>query len=206
MGNYIWIRGEVGGPVGSLIGFRNATWSLIQRGQHYVAEDNKHPRAQYYGKRIAFWARLRHRTSGLIVFFVNHHGPLPLNSGGWCGHASTVYNLLHVIATNAESGDAVLLVGDFNSNSDSNTIRQLSTRLNRVHHGAVYNGIDNIFTNLPSASVVCTGNLGPGGSDHDAINVVLDLSSAAAPVNQEHALCSMPAGYSPFSPGADPTA
>merc|ERR1711920_542433 len=36
---YQWIRGEVGGPVGSLIGFRNASWELLVRGQEYVAED-----------------------------------------------------------------------------------------------------------------------------------------------------------------------
>jgi len=173
LSQYMFIRGEVGGPVGTIIGWRNATWALIDRGQHFVGQDRKGP--MYFGKRIALWARLWHRQSGKTVFFMNHHGPLPLNTGGVCGGATTALNLLHVIAANAKAGDAVVLVGDFNANAQSQTVMQLSARLHRN-----FAGIDNIFTNLPPAAVLHTGNLPSGGSDHAAITALLQLPGAGA--------------------------
>merc|ERR1719210_1360948 len=127
LSEYMFIRAELGGPIGSTIGFRNATWFLIDKGQSFVAEDKQGP--VYFGKRIAFWARFQHTTTGKIVFFMNHHGPLPVNSGGICGAEVTAYNLLHVISQNAQPGDAVIFVGDFNSDGASPTIAQLGMHL-----------------------------------------------------------------------------
>merc|ERR1712151_277475 len=73
------------------IAYRTKSWVLIAQGQQNVAEDM---RSQYFGIRVAQWVRLRHMRSGKIVLFMNHHGPLPINSGGVCGGLATAYNLL----------------------------------------------------------------------------------------------------------------
>jgi endonuclease/exonuclease/phosphatase family metal-dependent hydrolase len=181
--DYAYVRGEPGGPVGTVIGFRNESWSLLGKGQRFVAEDEQGP--MYFGKRIALWARLWHRQSGHTVFFMNHHGPLPVNSGGVCGGDVTAHNLAQVVVDNAAPGDAVILVGDFNADASSQTVSQLDTVL---HH--TFSGIDHIFTNVGEERVACRAALGNGGSDHDAINVVLNLPGAdggdpAGPANCE---------------------
>eukprot|EP00418_Pyrodinium_bahamense_P019635 CAMPEP_0179111748 /NCGR_PEP_ID=MMETSP0796-20121207/52208_1 /TAXON_ID=73915 /ORGANISM="Pyrodinium bahamense, Strain pbaha01" /LENGTH=492 /DNA_ID=CAMNT_0020809905 /DNA_START=34 /DNA_END=1510 /DNA_ORIENTATION=- len=175
LNRYMFIRGEVGGPVGSVIGFKNSSWALLGRGQRFVAKDRKGP--MYFGKRIAFWARFMHRQTRKTVLFVNHHGPLPSNTGGVCGGPATANRLLHLIAESAKPGDAIIFVGDFNANVASATISQIAAKLHRC-----FGGIDNIFTNLP---VVNQGQLPSGGSDHAGIMAVLQLpgvgGQAAAP-------------------------
>lgn len=165
---YMWVRGEVGGPVGTIIGFRNSTWDLIGRGQRFVAEDRKGP--MYFGKRIVLWARFAHKATGKTVFVADHHGPLPVSTGGICGGQRTAVNVLTVIAQSAKPGDAVILVGDFNAIRGSETIRALSSRL----HGT-FDGIDHIFTNLGPQAIKWQGTLGTGGSDHPAVSVVVEL-------------------------------
>lgn len=181
--DYIYVRGETGGPVGTIIGFRNESWSLLSKGQHFVAEDQQGP--VYFGKRIVLWARLWHRQSGHTVFFMNHHGPLSVNSGGVCGGDVTAHNLVQAAVDNAAPGDAIILVGDFNADDSSRTVAQLDSVL---HH--TFSGIDHIFTNLGEANVACRGALGNGGSDHDAINVVLDLPGASGQAPSGAADCS----------------
>lgn len=167
---YTFIRGEVGGPVGTIISFRKSEWALIARGQHYVAKDKPGP--MYYGERIMLWVRLYSLRTGKTLFVANHHGPLPVNTGGVCGGAVTAANLLRVIGSNAQPGDAIILMGDFNADGSSQTIGAVSKYLHRN-----FGGIDNIFTNLPQSSVFAPIQVGSGGSDHNAITVVLNLAA-----------------------------
>eukprot|EP00419_Tripos_fusus_P009163 CAMPEP_0172658226 /NCGR_PEP_ID=MMETSP1074-20121228/2649_1 /TAXON_ID=2916 /ORGANISM="Ceratium fusus, Strain PA161109" /LENGTH=528 /DNA_ID=CAMNT_0013473491 /DNA_START=35 /DNA_END=1621 /DNA_ORIENTATION=- len=155
--------------------FRRKTWELLSHGSGLVAED---ARAQYYGKRAAQWMRLRHHGTGKTILFMNHHGPLPVNSGGSCGGLGTAYSLLKLIQRHTEEGDAVVLVGDFNANTGSSTVQHLERRLNEVFTGTALGGIDHFFTNLGSSSAISAENLGNGGSDHDALSVVLEMDGA----------------------------
>lgn len=158
--------------------FRKTTWQLLDRGASYVAEDSKR---QYYGKRAVQWMRLQHMTTGRTAFFMNHHGPLPINSGGKCGGVTTARRILTVIQEHAQQGDAVILAGDFNAGPLSPTIRQLTARLDKAYSGNAEGGIDNIFSNLGAGSVLSALNLGGAGSDHDALAVVLELGGKDLP-------------------------
>eukprot|EP00931_Biecheleriopsis_adriatica_P086576 TRINITY_DN61209_c0_g1_i1.p1 TRINITY_DN61209_c0_g1~~TRINITY_DN61209_c0_g1_i1.p1 ORF type:complete len:502 (-),score=54.89 TRINITY_DN61209_c0_g1_i1:188-1693(-) len=150
----------------------NSTWKLLSKGMVTVAEDM---RTNYYGKRAVLWLRLQHRFTETTVFFMNHHGPLSINSGGLCGGDATASNILHVISNHAEKGDAVILLGDFNANAASRTIQALQRHLLHVFSGPSFGGVDNIFSNVERSQIVRRGDLGSGGSDHHAISVVLKL-------------------------------
>lgn len=151
------------------VAYRTAAWELLESGQEDVAEDQK---SQYYGRRSATWGRFRHRQTGRGVLFMSHHGPLQVGSGGQCGGESTAYNLVRLAARKAAKGDAVVLVGDFNSGTGSSTLRVLDAQLYRTTSGSAFGGIDLVYSNCVDA-VVSSRNLGNGGSDHDAIDAVL---------------------------------
>mmetsp|Transcript_126113 Transcript_126113/g.351419 ORF Transcript_126113/g.351419 Transcript_126113/m.351419 type:complete len:380 (-) Transcript_126113:173-1312(-) len=148
--------------------YRKSHWSLVASGMGYVAED----RHGLFGRRGAQWLRLRHK-SGAMVFFVNHHGPLPINSGGICGGLATAHNLVRLIHTHGKVGDGIVLVGDFNANPHSTTVQELRRYFLHVYSGKFMDGIDNIFSNVHGLQVVNTRNLGGGGSDHDALSSVI---------------------------------
>lgn len=170
---YQWMRGEVGSPVGQIIGYRKSVWSLINRGQKYVAKDLK---GEWdYGERSVFWVRLYHLQTGKTMLVANHHGPLPVNTGGVCGGPTTASNILAAIAEGAQPGDAIVVVGDFNADGSSQTYAGLSRYLHRN-----FEGLDNIWTNLPEGSMNQPMQVGGGGSDHQAVTVVLNLPGAAA--------------------------
>lgn len=169
------------GPLQTCVAFRNATWTLLSNGSALVAEDGDWVRKNDWGKRIAIWFRLRHIATNRTVFFMNHHGPLPLHSGGMCGGLATAYNLLQVMHDNMESTDAVILVGDFNANAQSMTVRSMATQLNLLHHGTSFGGVDNFFANINRSHVVETRNYGHGGSDHAALGLTLELTSSRIP-------------------------
>jgi len=160
------------------IAFWNKTWSLLEQGIAFVTEDSKQ---QYFGRRAAQWIRLRHRDLKQTVFFMNHHGPLPINSGGKCGGVTTAQRLLTLIQEHAQPGDGVILAGDFNANERSPTIGLLSNRLHRAFWGSALGGIDNIFTNMGDQALIDSQNLGNGGSDHDALSVVLEMDGKPPP-------------------------
>lgn len=179
---------KVLGPVGLLseyeavqgdyaicMAYRKSAWSLIAKSSDDVAEDMP---TQHYGRRAVQWIRLRHQTSGRTAFFMNHHGPLSVNSGGACGGESTANNLMAVVHLHAEVGDLVVLVGDFNSNAASTTIQYLWRQLTHVHVGDTWAGVDNIFSNVDPSDIVETHILGSGGSDHNAIAAVVRAGSA----------------------------
>lgn len=168
------------GPHSTCVAFRNGTWELLDRGAREVAEDGKWVKNQYYGRRSGQWLRLRHRTSGRILFFLNHHGPLPLNSGGACGGVASAYNLLKIVGDNAQKGDAVIIVGDFNAVANSTTVINMQTELHKLYVGSKFGGVDNMFANVDAQRVVEKSNYGGGGSDHDALGLVLELRSEGA--------------------------
>jgi len=170
--HYHAIKGEMA----ICMAFRRDRWSMLTSGQLNVAEDRKD---QYFGQRAAQFIRLHHTATGRTVFFMNHHGPLPVDSGGRCGGAATAFNIMEFIARNARPKDAIILVGDFNADGKSATVQQLKRRLEELFRGSVDGGIDHVFGNLPVSSVVKAVNLGNGGSDHDALQVVVRVGGGS---------------------------
>lgn len=164
------------GEMAICMAFRRDRWSLLTSGQLNVAEDRKD---QYFGQRAAQFIRLHHTATGRTVFFMNHHGPLPVDSGGRCGGAATAFNIMEFIARNARPKDAIILVGDFNADGKSATVQHLKRRLEELFRGSVDGGIDHVFGNLPVSSVVKAVNLGNGGSDHDALQVVVRVGGGS---------------------------
>eukprot|EP00931_Biecheleriopsis_adriatica_P067753 TRINITY_DN4181_c0_g1_i1.p1 TRINITY_DN4181_c0_g1~~TRINITY_DN4181_c0_g1_i1.p1 ORF type:complete len:364 (+),score=44.17 TRINITY_DN4181_c0_g1_i1:97-1092(+) len=157
------------GPHALGMAYRLAAWEELGRGEEHVAED-RHD--QWYGQRAVMWVRLRQRATNLTLLFLNHHGPLPLSTGGKCGHEATAYNIMKVIGENADVNDNVVLVGDFNSVRDSSTVQKLSERMYRLFSGDSHGGVDHIFSSC--GEIVGTWNLGTGGSDHDALSTILN--------------------------------
>lgn len=152
------------------LAFRKSRFQLLEHGSEEVGEDSK---AQYYGRRSAQWVRLLHRD-GIVVFFVNHHGPLRVSEDGGCTGSSVALNIMQVIAGNAHPDDRIVLVGDFNAEPWSSRISELDKRLHRVSSGTRMGGVDHVYTNC-KRSVVNKTNLGTGGSDHDALSVVFEF-------------------------------
>jgi len=167
------LRGEYGTIQGAHalgMAYRKSHWSVLAAGDDDVAEDRQD---QYYGKRSIQWARFQNMDTKKTVSFFNHHGPLPVGTGGRCGRHATAYNILHSIAVRTQAGDGIILVGDFNSPLGNKEINTLESYFHRVYSGHLMGGIDHVFSN--AAGVVGTENLGGGGSDHDALTVTLSL-------------------------------
>mmetsp|Transcript_8199 Transcript_8199/g.24123 ORF Transcript_8199/g.24123 Transcript_8199/m.24123 type:complete len:390 (-) Transcript_8199:66-1235(-) len=160
------------GPVDPITGavaiaWLDSTWKALLFGIEAVAEDEA---KEWWGARHVAWVRLSHRKTGETVLFMNHHGPLPIsNPGGLCGAQATAYHLLRVIGYHVKPGESVILLGDFNANSTSATVTRLSRFLDHPYHGQAYGGVDNFFSLC--TTVTDRKNLGPGGSDHDALSV-----------------------------------
>jgi len=173
-GQYGFFAGDGSKTSAICMAYRRSSWLLLGQGLSYVAWDK-------LGNRAAQWMRLQHIPSGQKVFFANHHGPLPINSGGRCGGPTTAYNLLQLIAAHARFGDMLILVGDFNANGASATVQHVQWRLRKVYAGAMGGGIDNVFSNINTKTTTITRNLGNGGSDHDALSVVFKVSGPARP-------------------------
>eukprot|EP00930_Biecheleria_cincta_P071948 TRINITY_DN59397_c0_g1_i1.p1 TRINITY_DN59397_c0_g1~~TRINITY_DN59397_c0_g1_i1.p1 ORF type:complete len:542 (-),score=76.35 TRINITY_DN59397_c0_g1_i1:49-1674(-) len=154
--------------------FKTRTWSLMSKGAEDVAEDM---RTEYFGKRAVQWMRLQHKKTGLGLLFTNHHGPLPVNSGGDCGGVATANNIMRVMQENAREGDLLVLVGDFNANAASKTIQSFWPHLYQAYNSPSLGGVDNIFSNIESSQIESCTDLGTGGSDHHAIKVVMKVGA-----------------------------
>jgi len=157
------------------IAYKKDVFFPLGVGQVDVAEDRQD---QWYGRRAVQWFRLAHKASGRTVFFMNHHGPLPVDTGGVCGGPATAYNIVRVAKEHMEPDDAFILTGDFNSDSTSTEITTLNTLVHEVTHGTAFGGVDHIYSNCAGTgvkrsdgtdSVINAKNLGGGGSDHDAL-------------------------------------
>jgi len=172
------------GPVNPVAGavaiaWLESVWDALNFGIVEVAEDADKP-GQWWGARFVTFVRLSHKQSGAKVFFMNHHGPLPVaEPGGLCGADATAYQLLKVIGYHAHPGDALILVGDFNAGKDSRTVQRLSEHVIHVYNGTSYGGVDNIFTHCAVATEKT--NLGAGGSDHDALSAVFQVTAPPKP-------------------------
>jgi hypothetical protein len=93
-----------------------------------------------------------------------------------CGGRAHAFNILKIYESEAQRGDAVVLVGDFNADPASDTVKLLNTRLHVINGGwRSKTHIDYIFTNTGPASVISATDLGAGGSDHDALHAVIKV-------------------------------
>jgi len=155
----------VTGDHATAIAYDRNTWELLASGDEDVAEDMPD---QWYGRRGVAWVRLRHAASGKVVFAANHHGPLPINSGGVCGSLATAYNLLRVLGRRAAAGDLKLLLGDLNAEEGSATQRALEAHL----HLAARHWVDAVFG---SCRAEAGGSIGKGGSDHEAVAAAFNV-------------------------------
>jgi len=164
------------------VAYRTDRWELLDNGEDEVAMDM---RTEFYGHRVAQWLRLQDKKNGMTMLFVNHHGPLSVNSGGACGGKSTAHNLLKGMAKRGQPGDLLVLAGDFNANAASQTVQSLWPHLLHVYNSPSFGGVDNIFANVPRDAVLEAKDLGSGGSDHHAITATLSFAtpqmSKAAP-------------------------
>jgi len=153
----------VQGPHSLAIAFKRAEWELAEEGHAVVAVDMEE---QFFSSRSVMWVRLVHKESKKTIFFVNHHGPLRVNSGGRHGGPATAENIVRSIHCNAMPGDGVIMVGTFNAQVGSQTIRELEGYLPRASTGVAQDGVDHFFSQL---QMLGEENLGNGGSDHDAL-------------------------------------
>mmetsp|Transcript_48000 Transcript_48000/g.103416 ORF Transcript_48000/g.103416 Transcript_48000/m.103416 type:complete len:185 (+) Transcript_48000:1-555(+) len=174
-----WVVGDAGllndfetltGPHAMCMAYRKTAWRMLENSQQDVGEDRWD---QWYGTRGGMWARMQNYQTGQIVFFMNHHGPLPVGTGGMCGGEATAFNILKVIAYHAHQDDVVILVGDFNAGPASQTLVNMRSRMHSLYTGASFGGVDHVFSSCPT--VAETRNWGSGGSDHDALSVTLQL-------------------------------
>jgi len=162
---YGWVQG----PHSIAIAYLAADWVKLAEGAVDVAVDEA---AQFYGSRAVQWVRLQHWRTGRVIFFMNHHGPLRVNSGGRDGGYSTAMHILNEMQAHKQPADALILVGDFNATPTSETIRSLETVYTRAFTGRSFGGVDHFFSTLQATS---TQNYGGGGSDHDALSTTFVL-------------------------------
>lgn len=155
---------------GGAIAYLRAVWRKLAGGSATVSEDR--PGHGHVWKRSVNWVRLQHRQTGKKLFVMNHHGPLPVGTGGVCGGEATGYRILKEIAQHAQNDDLIVMVGDFNSAKWHPQIRTMEKHFHLIFTGVTFQGVDHIFSNCAGASVVATANLGRGGSDHDALTAV----------------------------------
>jgi len=160
--------GYIQGPHSLAIAFQSAAWELLAEGAQVVAVDEA---AEFAGSRSVQWARLSNKESRKTVFFMNHHGPLRVNSGGRHGGPATAARILKAIFCNVQPGDAVILLGSFNAQVGSQTIRELERFLVRTSSGSALGGVDHVFSALELAGGDSTvpNSLGTAGCEHEAL-------------------------------------
>jgi len=149
------------------LAWRTSRFSMLEQGFRDVAEDNPN---QYYGKRGVSWARLRDNTTGATLWVGSHHGPLSVNTGGKDGPEGTAANIMQLIADTKQSGDKVILAGDFNSDNNSAEIKAIKDT-GILDHRA-YEWMDQVFTQgLGDATTTIIRDT---GSDHRGIKLVFN--------------------------------
>jgi len=163
------------GPHAMAQAVRNDRWAVLSQGVADVAEDSK---LQYFGRRSAMWVRAQEKATGKTVFFMNHHGPTPVGSGGLCGGPVTAYHLLKLIHDKAQRQDMVVFTGDFNSDPFSSTMKILTQQLHTSFTFTPHGDVDQIFSNLGPSGVVSAQILPQGGSDHHPLQAVLKFSDS----------------------------
>lgn len=171
-----WIMGDAGMSgddydyvrwSSNTLAFNKNRFELLESGDGKFAQDY----GTYNYQRGAQWARLQEKSTKNKLFVMNHHGPLPVSTGGVCGGEATAYGALNMIDQHSEPGDAVLFMGDFNADGGSQTVKTLK---GYMHH-VMDDWVDNFFSNCGGDVVKETKNLGKGGSDHNALMVVMEF-------------------------------
>ena len=150
----------------------NSRFTEISKGYEDVGEDGP---SQYYGTRCLVWARLQDKVSNKIVFAASHHGPLPVDTGGKTGMPSVAQRINEVITQNMQSGDTVILGGDFNTNLHSwpTTVSILRDTYN--YNIRASDGLDHILTKGNALDATPQKTIIPAsqtGSDHNGIKLV----------------------------------
>ncbi|CAK0872475.1 unnamed protein product [Prorocentrum cordatum] len=155
------------GEDGLCMAYKNSSFALMGQGLENVAEDkegDQHRRAQ--------WMRLRHLELGKFVFFVNHRGPEPFDSGGACGADQMERSLRRLVARQAQPGDLIVVVGDLNVAMNSPVVTHLAKRLTRV------------YASEPGTSLYIFANIGGGGGvswqESSALGATISAAGAAS--------------------------
>lgn len=148
------------------LAWRHERFHVLEKGWRNVGEDS---RSQYYGKRAVVWARLqdkRPESHGRTLWIGSHHGPLPVNTGGQDGGQTVADNIMKLISDTRRDGEAVILAGDFNADSNSSTIKALrAAGLN----DRADDWVDHVFTlELGDATTTIVRDT---GSDHRGIKM-----------------------------------
>lgn len=112
-------------PHALALAWNTAKFQELEKGYRDVGEDGK---SQYYGKRGVAWVRLRNNNDGKTLLAMNHNGPLPVNTGGQGGGQAVADNIMKLISDVQQYEEPVVLMGDFNADSDSSTIKALRAR------------------------------------------------------------------------------
>eukprot|EP00928_Gymnodinium_smaydae_P035157 TRINITY_DN2479_c0_g1_i1.p1 TRINITY_DN2479_c0_g1~~TRINITY_DN2479_c0_g1_i1.p1 ORF type:complete len:519 (+),score=36.39 TRINITY_DN2479_c0_g1_i1:96-1559(+) len=154
-------------PHALAIAYKN-TWQLLAKGARDVGED----KPGLWGRRGVQWGRFRH-TSGAHVLLVNFHGPLPIGTGGAWGGSTTGSNIVKVAQEQAQPGDGVIIVGDFNSGRNTALNRVVEQSYKHIYSGRSHGGVDHIYSTC--SAVGSPRNLGAGGSDHDALDAIIRM-------------------------------
>lgn len=66
-------------------------WEKLFVGKKDITEDTK---KEHYGTRNVVYGRFKNKKTSQTAFFMNFHGPTPVNSGGLCGPEAIAYNML----------------------------------------------------------------------------------------------------------------
>mmetsp|Transcript_16754 Transcript_16754/g.36009 ORF Transcript_16754/g.36009 Transcript_16754/m.36009 type:complete len:600 (-) Transcript_16754:138-1937(-) len=156
------------GDIAIALAYRTDRFAVLSTGHDYVGEDRPE---QHYGRRGAQWLRLQDKKSGRTVTVVNHHGPLPVNSGGICGGQATAYHLLKLLAEHAEVGDGLVLMGDLNADTTSVTQQTLGQRMFTIKN----HWVDAIYASCAGEALKESAVLDNGGSDHSALSATLEF-------------------------------
>lgn len=119
-----------------------------------------------YGDRIVTWVRLRHLASNQALFFANTHGPL-----NGCGN-DLGDNWVAAVNSHQESGDLVIMTGDFNCGIGSAAMNKIKNIL----PGGVDGGIDFILTR--GMDKISGGNHNGYPSDHPLVKGSFNLADA----------------------------
>lgn len=152
------------------VAYRTDKWELLDNGEDEVAMDM---RTEFYGHRVAQWLRLKNKANGMTMLFVNHHGPLAVNSGGTCGGKSTAHNLLKVM-WGACGGPAMAYFSSLSNSMagfglcfsapgcDENGCCRCLSRATHVH-GGICHGRQNPMRAIGDRAVVRRRRGGPRG-------------------------------------------
>lgn len=126
-------------------------------------------------ERQLVWVRLRHKGSGVVIFFANTHGPL-----GCEDHFGTA--IIEAINARVKGGDKVVMTGDFNCNSHQKSMQDVMRFLPIGIHAAGKwafpdGGVDHIMSReLPLAG---GGPRDGYPSDHPFMKAQFKLSGSA---------------------------